>query len=244
MSVWRGLGERRGDWAPNMPQSRDDRLTRWLLACGAIGPPVFVAVFLIEAVVPAIRPVGYSALRHPVSGFAIGEHGWVQTANFLMTGMLLLGFAVGLRAAWRHYRGGIWVSLLFGLIAVGLIGAGVFTADPISGYPPGTPAIPESRTTHGALHDAFSTLFFLGLPAACCLIGYRFARSGHRWWGAYSVGTAAVFVAGFILAAIGFAQDATFVAISGLLQRLTVIAGLAWITLLAAHLIRQSPKNL
>jgi hypothetical membrane protein len=213
-----------------------------LLACGVIGPAVFVVVFLIDDTVPAIRPVGYNPLRHPVSGFAIGEHGWIQTADFLLTGLLLLGFAIGLRAALRRYGAGTGVSVLFFLMAVGLIGAGVFTADPIGGYPPGTPAIPEARTMHGALHDAFSALLFLGLPAACCLIGYRFARSGHRWWAAYSIGTAAAFLAGFILAGMGFAQHPTFVAIGGLLQRLTVVAGLVWIAALALHLIRQSPE--
>ena len=63
-----------------------------------------------------------------------------------------------------------------------------------------------ARTIHGAMHDAFSALFFLGLPAACSVVGYRFARAGHRRWARYSIGTATVFVAGFILAAVGFAQ--------------------------------------
>ena len=211
-----------------------------LLACGAIGPPLFIAVFLIEGGISAIRPPGYNPLRHPVSTFAIGDFGWLQTANFLVTGLLLLGFAMGVRLVLRRHHGGIWAPVLIGLIAVGLIGAGVFTADPLSGYPPGTPAVLEgaARTVHGAMHDAFSALFFLGLPAACCVVGYRFARAGHRRWARYSIGTAAVFVAGFILAAVGFAQNPAFVSIGGLLQRLTVIVGLTWMTALALHLIR------
>jgi len=79
---------------------------RALLACGAIGAPLFVVVFLIEGAVPAIRSAGYSPLRHPVSGFAIGEFGWIQTVNFLVIGVLLLAFAVGLRAALRSYGDG------------------------------------------------------------------------------------------------------------------------------------------
>jgi len=35
-----------------------------------------------------------------------------------------------------------WARVLVGLIAIGLIGAGLFTADLLSGYPPGTPAVP------------------------------------------------------------------------------------------------------
>jgi hypothetical protein len=131
--------------------------------------------------------------------------------------------------------------LLVGLVAIGLIGAGVFTTDPLSGYPPGTPALPAGNpTTHGALHEAFSALVFLGLPAVCCVVGYRFARSRHRWWAYYSLGTAAAFLTGFVLADMAFAQHPPFVSVGGLLQRLTLIAGRAWIIALALHLIRES----
>ena len=95
-----------------MPNNNNHRRSVALLACGVIGPAVFVVVFLIDDTVPAIRPVGYNPLRHPVSGFAIGEHGRIQTANFILTGLLLLGFAIGLRAALRRYGAGTGVSVL------------------------------------------------------------------------------------------------------------------------------------
>jgi hypothetical membrane protein len=215
-----------------------------LLACGVIGPLLFICTFLIEGLVSAVRPAGYSPVRHPVSTFAIGEFGWIQTANFVVTGALLFAFAVGLRPALRRHDGRIWAPVVFGVIAVGLIGAGLFTADPMSGYPPGTPALPEgaARTTHGTAHDAFSALFFLGLPVACVMTGYRFARSGHRLWASYSIATAVVFLTGFSLTAIGFAQNPTFVSIGGLLQRFTLVTGLVWISALAVYLLHRSAK--
>jgi Protein of unknown function (DUF998) len=225
-----------------MPSDHDHSVDRRaLLWCGAIGALLFIVVFLIQDAVPAIRPPGYNPLRHQVSSLAIGQFGWIQVANFLTTGVLLLAFAVGLPPALRRYNGGIWAPVLVGLIAIGLIGAGVFTADPLSGYPPGTPAVPAgaARTIHGAPHQGFSALVFLGLPATCCVLGYRFARSGRPWWARYSIGTAVVFLTGFVLADMGFAQQPTFVSIGGLLQRLTLITGLVWITALALHLIRR-----
>jgi len=69
--------------------SSPSRLARVLLACGAIGPPLFVVVFLIEG---ATRP-GYSPLRHPVSSLEIGASGWTQRTNFVITGLLILAFA-------------------------------------------------------------------------------------------------------------------------------------------------------
>jgi len=137
-----------------VPRERDPRTPdRALLRCGAIGAPLFVVIFLIEDAVPAIRPPGYNPIRHPVSSLAIGQHGWIQVANFLATGVLLLAFSVGL----RRYHGEFWAPVQVGLVAIGLIGAGVFTADPLSGYPPGTPAVPvgAARAAHGVLHRRF-----------------------------------------------------------------------------------------
>ncbi|MEN3305424.1 MAG: hypothetical protein V7603_1626 [Micromonosporaceae bacterium] len=221
-----------------IPPSPPSRLTRVQLACGAIGPPLFVVVFLIEG---ATRP-DYHPLRHPVSSLAIADSGWMQRANFVITGLLVLAFAFGLRPALRRYRPGIWAPLLIGLFAIGLIGAGMFTSDPISGYPPGTPMAPDG-TTHGQLHDTFSALVFLGLPVACLVVAYRSTKSGHRTWARYSVGTAAAFLTGFVLTSMGFAQNPTLMPIGGLLQRITIIIGFAWLTALSMYLLRQSGRG-
>src|SRR5687768_7651289 len=69
--------------------------TRALLWCGAVGGPLFVVVFLIAG---AVRP-DYDPLRHPVSSLALTEAGWVQEANFLLTGALFVAFGFGLRRA-------------------------------------------------------------------------------------------------------------------------------------------------
>jgi hypothetical protein len=57
---------------------------RLLLACGAFGPLLFIVVFLIEGATRA----DYSALRQPISSLSIGELGWMQRMNFLITGLL------------------------------------------------------------------------------------------------------------------------------------------------------------
>ncbi|MFC4536164.1 DUF998 domain-containing protein [Sphaerisporangium dianthi] len=215
---------------------------RGLVAFGVAGPPLFVAVFLLEGSVPGIRPAGYSALRHPVSSLAIGELGWIQVANFLMVGLSLLVFAFALRPAMRLYAGGIWVPLLVALVGVGLVGSALFVTDPWSGYPPGSPPVPEGAagTVHGMVHGLFGTLVFLGLPVAALVACYRFARSGHRWFAVYSAVSAVVFLVGFALASQAFAQAPGLVAMGGLLQRLTLVVGMAWLTALALRVLRDS----
>ena len=74
------------------------------LACGVIGPLFFILVFLIEG---ATR-MDYNPLRHPVSSLSYGDLGWMQAANFIITGSLLLAFAIGLRRTLRLSKGSVW----------------------------------------------------------------------------------------------------------------------------------------
>src|SRR3954451_19630759 len=89
--------------------------------CGALAGPLFVGTFLVEG---AVR-TGYSPLRHPVSGLALGPDGGVQSINFLVTGALLVTFAVG--------RGDLvprTARYLLAAVGLGMIGSGVFVTDP------------------------------------------------------------------------------------------------------------------
>ncbi|MQA02001.1 MAG: DUF998 domain-containing protein [Streptosporangiales bacterium] len=211
---------------------------RALLWCGVVGPVVFVAGFLVLG---ATRR-DYSPVRHSVSSLQLGEWGWLQTANFVLAGLLTVAFAVGLRFALRRYGAGIWAPLIVGLVGVGLVGAGVFATDPISGYPPGTPLDPPP-TLEGTLHNAFSTPVFLGLPIACCIVAYRFGKHGHRRWVCYSLATAVVFLLGFIAACLAFAQQPIFAPYGGLFQRATIMIGLAWVFALAVATSRTGGRG-
>ncbi|MGW5364108.1 DUF998 domain-containing protein [Actinopolymorpha pittospori] len=207
--------------------------TKKLLLCGAIGGPLFVIAFLLQGATRA----DYDPLRHPVSSLALGPSGWMQILNFLLTGLLMLLLAVGLRralhAAGRHST---WGPLLVGTYAVGLVGAGVFVTDPVSGYPPGTPA-QGVHTWHGILHDfPFSVLVFAALASACFVFARRFAGWGQRGWAIYSAVTGALIVIGFFLFGQAFAQVAGLVEIGGLVQRLTIAVGWGWVTLVAIRL--------
>ncbi|WP_030911141.1 DUF998 domain-containing protein [Streptosporangium amethystogenes] len=66
--------------------------TAILLGCGIAAGALVPAVLLIDG---ATRP-GYSLWRHSASQLGTGERGWLQTANFVIGGLLLLAFAAGL----------------------------------------------------------------------------------------------------------------------------------------------------
>src|SRR5215469_10254511 len=95
---------------------------RLLLVCGAIGPLLFIVVFLIEG---ATRP-GYNAWRNVVSSLSLGEQGWMQIVNFLVCGALVVSFAIGLRWALSPGAASTWGPILLGAFGLCLVGAGLF----------------------------------------------------------------------------------------------------------------------
>ena len=210
--------------------------TNALLTCGAIAGPLFVIAFVVEGATRA----NYNALRHPVSSLALGDTGWIQVANFIVAGLLTLAFAFGLRRVLQQLGGSRWKPGLIAVWAVGLIGAGIFLSDPVSGYPPGTPdqIQIQNRTIGGALHDLLSVAGFTALAAACFLFGRWFAQRKQHGWAVFSVSAGIVFLGGIILASLGFSQAEGLVDLAGLFQRTAVIVGWSWLTLLAVHIRR------
>ncbi|HZD00435.1 MAG TPA: DUF998 domain-containing protein [Actinomycetes bacterium] len=213
--------------------------TRTLLACGAIAGPLFTVAWAVEGATRA----RYHPLRHPVSSLELGDFGWTQRANFIVAGLLTLAFASGLWRALRPLGGSTWGPLLVAAHAIGLLGAGVFVTDPVSGYPPGTPDhLQTYGSVHAALHDLFSVGTFVGLPVACLVVARRLAGWGQRGWAIYSAATGVIFAVAFVLSSMAFNQAETLVELGGLLQRITITVGWSWLTLLAVHLLRGLPE--
>ena len=214
-------------------------MAKALLVCGAIAGPLFTVAWLVEGATRA----EYNPLRHPISSLALGDGGWMQACTFLITGLLMLAYAFGLRRVLQAREGATWGSLLIGAVGIGLFGAGLFATDPLNGYPPGTPDMPLSYSVQGNLHVLFSAPVFLGLPAACFVFARIFTRWGEHKWAIYSVVTGIAFLLMFVLASAGFAQVEGLVNHAGLFQRITLTIGWAWLTLLAVYMLKISSGN-
>ena len=125
-----------------------------------------------------------------------GDLGWGQVANFVLAGALALAFAVGARRVLDDGPGRTWGPVLLGGYGLGLILAGVFTADPSLGFPPGTPdGTPEDLSWHAVAHGVGFTLAFVSLTLACLVFARRFSALGRRGWAVYSFATALVALA-------------------------------------------------
>jgi len=170
-------------------------MRRNLLYCGIAAGPLFIAATLIQA----FTRTGFDLARHPLSLLSLGSLGWVQIVNFIVSGILYVLGAVGQRAALRRSRGGTWGPLFVGLSGIGLIIAGVFTADPGAGFPPGAPAGAPTMSWHGLLHEIGFMLSFVGAIGACAVFARRYAALGRRGWMVAALATpvAALVVAGW-----------------------------------------------
>jgi hypothetical membrane protein len=158
---------------------------RTLLAAGAIAGPLFTVVGLAQA---ATRP-GFDLTKDQLSLLENGDLGWIQIATFVITGLLFIAGATGMRRA----GGSRWAPRLIAVFGLGLIAAGIFTADPAFGFPVGTPdGPPATISSHGGLHLLAASVGFLALIAACFVLARGFARSGRGAWAIGSVAAGAL----------------------------------------------------
>src|SRR2546421_58410 len=111
------------------------RVTKSLLGYGVIAGPLYVVASLTQA----LTRNGFDLTRHQWSLLSNGGLGWVQITNFVVTGLMVIAGAAGLRRALGSGRGATWAPRLVGVYGAGLVCAGVFRADPALGFPPGTP---------------------------------------------------------------------------------------------------------
>lgn len=204
--------------------------TLLLLRCGMFAGMTYVSVGLLQILLRE----DFDITRHPLSILANGRFGWVQIGNFLITGSLTLAFAMGVHRALRGRFGGTFGAVMLGLHGVGLIGAGIFVAGPMAGFPPPEDRSPGFFPVNGLLHFAAGGIGFLGLILATLVFALRFAR--QKAWGRSMISflTACFFTYSFLGIASG-PPDAT----SMVTFYLGVLFSWAWVVSLSVWLMNE-----
>lgn len=198
---------------------------RAMLACGIVAGPLFVVAVLVEATARQ----GFDIIRLPLSLLSVGEFGWIQMTNFVVSGVLAVACAVGMRRLLQSGFGGTWGPLLIGVYGVGLITAGFFPPDAALGFPPGAiQGVPAVQSLHSQLHGYAFDIAFLSLIAACFVFARRFAAQRQRGWALYCIATALVTPA---LIVLGFANTP----IMGMLFLGAGVIVMGWLALVSAR---------
>ena len=160
------------------PAGASRQATARLLTAGIAAGPLFLTVCAAQA----LTRTGFDPSRHPLSLLSLGSLGWIQIANFAVTGALYLAYAAGLRRALPAGRGATWAPRLVAAIGTGLITAGVFLTDAGAGFPPGAPAGKPDMSWHGALHELGFTIVLLSWTIACWAFRRRFTALRQPGW--------------------------------------------------------------
>ncbi len=197
-------------------------LNRALLTIGGAGPILFLALATLNGL---ITP-GYDMQKQAISELALGQNGWLQTANFFMFGLTIIAFAIGL---FRSLPRGSWVGATLLIISgLGIVASGIFPTD-LKGAP---------ETDTGGLHNLLFLLVFLMLIISYVFWALSFRRLAG--WRAYTWFTAfmPVLVFGLLFVLIGFSSDIgdPLYAVGGLIQRLLLAVAFGWMTLTAWRL--------
>lgn len=205
-------------------------VTRSLLGYGVLAGVFYVVVGLVQA----LAREGFDLSRHSLSLLANGPWGWVQTVNFLLAGLMVLAAAVGIARALRPTR---TAAVLVAIYGVSLILAGVFAADPMDGFPLGTPqGTPDDTSVAGVVHLAAGGIGFVALAAAFVAVGGSFARRGDTTMVARSRIAAAILLVAFLAGAATATST-----IGVVLLWVAVLVGWGWLAVMSVALYRTIP---
>jgi len=203
---------------------RTAAVTRSLLGYGVLAGPFYVIV----GVVQGLARHGFDFARHDLSLLANGSLGWIQILNLVLSGLMTIAAAVGMR---RTHNAGTWGPRLVAGYGIGLVLAGVFVADPMNGFPVGAPpGKPTGMSWHSLLHIAAGSLGFACLIAACFVL----ARRMNKW---YSRVTGVLFGVSFIGIASGSGSPVIVLGFSA-----GVLLAWTWLAVTSVHLYRSTPK--
>ncbi|MEO9222972.1 MAG: DUF998 domain-containing protein [Mycobacteriaceae bacterium] len=201
------------------------RVTKSLLGYGVLAGPFYIVVSLAQS----LAHQGFDLTRHDWSLLATGPQGWIQMANLVITGIMVIAFAIGASRSMPS----VWAPRLVVLYGVGLVGAGLLVADPRGGYPVGSPAATQ-LSLHGAGHMIAGMIGFAGLILATFVVARRLAIEDEprAAWATRAVGLC--FLAGISGVASGSSTPAITLTFTA-----AVLAVWVWLAALAVHLYRQ-----
>ena len=152
-------------------------MIKFAARAGKIGPVLFGFILTTLTILKYdfLLSLGWHPLHAPTfdwpSGLALGDFGWIMTATFIFSGLMMTLFASGLRLSLPPSRLTFISTSALSLAGIALAGL-AFTTDPTIRA---TPA-----TWHGRLHDLSFVMLGLTLVTAMILLGFAFRADAYR----------------------------------------------------------------
>lgn len=193
------------------------------ILCGICAPILFTVLVIVASL---IRP-GYSQTYNYVSDLGVGPYAIIQNINFLIFGLLSIGFALGLKEglpSHKYLKSAVWLVIIFGL---GIIGAGVFPEDYLSQLP----------------HNIVSATAFVAIIAAQLLIWRGLKGADNSVWSRYRTFSLITGLLSIILVIALKIAVTDFSAFQGALEKLFIAVWLIWIEITALKLYFLDKNN-
>ena len=180
-----------------------------LLCSGVVGAVLFTTVYFCFSV---ISP-NYYMIHESISRLQLQPHGWIQSLNYIVSGVLICTFAVALRKELVSGFGSILVPFFHLLTGAGSIVMG-FCLDP------------QVQLYTGGL-------IFFSLITSLLLLTRRFS-SDPQWhgWTGYTVVTVLLMILLGILFIYSAKEER---GLAGVFERLIVVARLVWLFFFTAR---------
>jgi hypothetical protein len=183
---------------------------------------VGIADFLLNiAALHFVRP-DVNPVLEPMSNYAVGPYGFLFTAADIGSALaalaLMVGLYLGIAPPGRSYVG----LFLLGLYGVSELLAGIFPID-----------VGAEATTVGAIHNIVGNIAFFAFPVGVILLSLGMGKD-ERWRSLRlpALALASVIVLTVILTMVGFNVGIGF----GVTQRLSNVAVILWMLVVALHL--------
>ncbi|MFB6253057.1 MAG: DUF998 domain-containing protein [Halobacteriaceae archaeon] len=188
---------------------------RTLSLAGVLGPVIF---WIVIGILGILTPE-YSAVTDVISdlGAVTAPFALIQRINFIILGLGILAFAIGLdrqfRESWRPWIGVILIGM-FGVI--GVMGAGIFQSNPTN---------PDSLTH--MLHSIVSVIGFLAGLIGIPLTSWRLYKENQ--WSGYQSRLIVIAITTIVIGSFGIFLASNGTSWPGLGQRLFVGVLTGWI---------------
>ncbi len=181
--------------------------------CGIIAPILFTVLVIVESL---LRP-GYSQIFNDISDLGIGTYSIIQNINFIVFGLLSIGFAIGLGDNLKYRAGKAvkWLVIIFGLCIM-LAGVTLFLA-------PSDVVYAKNVISHGLV----SAVAFLVIIVAQFLTWLSLRGSSDVIWGRYRIYS---LISGLLsILTLIFLSYTQFSSFHGASERLFIAVWMIWI---------------
>jgi hypothetical membrane protein len=194
---------------------------------------VGVLLYVVLDAVVQLLPPHYSPISQAESDLAVGPYGYIMTLNFLNRGALSLEFLFALMGTVRlagekvsRYRSGFY---LLGMWSVGALLLAVFPTD--------VPSTPVSW--HGAIHLIVAVIAFIGGGFGALMISVRMNGEVFRVARRFALPMGVLSVVFLLVEVLGpFSAPHLMSDYGGLVERVFLGSLLAWISAVAAYMLR------